>query len=151
MASTKILAVASGGGHWVQLMRLLPAFQGFDTVFVTVQKDYIDDVKGVGGFRVVLDATRWEKVRLFFCALQIIWIILRERPQVVVSTGAAPGLLAIIFGYYFGAKTVWIDSIANVEEMSMSGKFAKRYSKLWLTQWSHLAKDGGPVYFGGVL
>jgi hypothetical protein len=36
----KILAVSSGGGHWVQLLRLAPAFKGHDVVYVTVNRNY---------------------------------------------------------------------------------------------------------------
>ena len=32
----RVLAVASGGGHWVQLMRLRPAFEGTDIHYATV-------------------------------------------------------------------------------------------------------------------
>ena len=34
------MAVASGGGHWVQLLRLTPAFVDLDLVFVTVNEAY---------------------------------------------------------------------------------------------------------------
>ena len=33
--SKRILAVASSGGHWVQLTRLRPAFEGHDVAYVT--------------------------------------------------------------------------------------------------------------------
>ena len=73
-----------------------------------------------------------------------------ERPDAVVSTGAAPGCFAIIFGRLLGCRTVWLDSVANVEQMSMSGNMVRRYSQLWLTQWPHLAAEDGPEYAGKV-
>ena len=33
----KILVVASGGGHWIQMLRLRPAFEGLDVAFVSVE------------------------------------------------------------------------------------------------------------------
>lgn len=36
----KVLAVASGGGHWMQLMRLVPALNGYEVIFVTVSDPY---------------------------------------------------------------------------------------------------------------
>ena len=69
----------------------------------------------------------------------------------IVSTGAAPGYIAIRLGKLFGARSVWVDSIANPEQLSMSGAMAGRYADLWLTQWPHLAKRDGPYYRGAVL
>ena len=50
--------------------------------------------------------------------LRTFLVVLRERPDVVVSTGAAPGYFALRFGRLFGARTLWLESIANVEELS---------------------------------
>lgn len=82
---------------------------------------------------------------------QVCLIILRERPDVVISTGAAPGAVALRIGKWLGAKTVWIDSIANVEKISMSGSKVGKFSDLWLTQWEHLTNDHGPSFRGGHL
>jgi hypothetical protein len=50
-----------------------------------------------------------------------------------------------------GKKAIWIDSVANVEKLSMSGKLAGHIATLWLTQWEHLAKPKGPHYGGAIL
>jgi hypothetical protein len=146
----KLLAVSSGGGHWIQLRRIVPAFEGFDVAYVTVVDAYRSQVAG-HRFHRVNDATRWNKLGLMKLALHIAWIILMERPAVVVSTGALPGYFAVLFGRWSGARTVWLDSMANVDEMSMSGAQVGRYADLWLTQWPHLAKTVGPYYGGSVL
>ncbi len=144
------MAISSGGGHWVQLLRLRPALEGSDTLFVTVNEGYRSDVEG-SPFRVITDATRWEKLRLVWCSIQILWILILERPDVILSTGAAPGYLAIRMGRLFGAKTIWLDSIANVETLSLSGQRIGRYADLWLTQWEHLNTPEGPYFKGSVL
>jgi len=146
----RVLAIASGGGHWVQLMRLRPAFISADVTYATVDRAYAADVPG-HRFRVVSDATSWNKLRLAFLALQVAWLILRERPDVVISTGAAPGYFAVRVGKWFNARTAWIDSIANVEVLSKAGQLAGRHADLWLTQWPHLARPGGPEFMGGTL
>jgi hypothetical protein len=146
----KLLAVASGGGHWVQLLRLEPAFVDCEVVFVTVGPAYRADVQD-RKFYWVPDATRHTLVRLIRATLGILWIICKERPDVILSTGAAPGYVAIRLGKVFGARTVWVDSIANAEQLSMSGAMAGRCADLWLTQWPHLAKQNGPHYRGAVL
>jgi UDP-N-acetylglucosamine:LPS N-acetylglucosamine transferase len=146
----RVLLVASGGGHWVQLLRLLPAFDGCDTSFVCVREDYKVDVPG-HRFFAVNDATRWNKFGLVLLALRVFSVVLRVRPDVLVSTGAAPGYFALRLGKLLGAKTVWIDSIANVEHLSMTGTLVRKYADRWLTQWPHLAGAGGPEYEGAVL
>jgi UDP-N-acetylglucosamine:LPS N-acetylglucosamine transferase len=146
----KVVALSSGGGHWVQLLRLRPAFVNCDVVFATVKAGYRSDV-GDAQFRVIPDANRWNKiglVRVLFAIFRLLW---QERPDVVISTGAAPGYFAIRLGNLFGARTIWVDSIANGEELSMSGQKAGPHAALWLTQWAHLAKEQGPHYRGSVL
>jgi UDP-N-acetylglucosamine:LPS N-acetylglucosamine transferase len=145
----RVLAVASSGGHWIQLRRLAPAFEGHDVAYLTTDAGYRSEA-GSARFHVVNDANRWNKLALLRCALKVLWVVLRERPTVVVSTGAAPGYLAIRCGRLLGARTVWVDSVANVDELSMSGQMASSTADLCLTQWPHLA--GGQVrYLGAVL
>ncbi|MHC4975167.1 MAG: UDP-N-acetylglucosamine--LPS N-acetylglucosamine transferase [Planctomycetota bacterium] len=148
--SDRLLAISSGGGHWVQLLRLRPAFEDYDVTYVSVLDAYKDDVPGER-FRRVPDATRWNKVRLVWLVLSLAWLIVRLRPRAIVTTGAAPGYLAIRLGNLLGARTVWVDSIANVERLSLSGQKIGRHADLWLTQWEHLAHDDGPRFVGSVL
>lgn len=145
----RVLAVASGGGHWVQLQRIVPAFEGHEVTFVTIDPTYRADVPDERVL-IVRDSTRWDRLGMLRLSLQILWVLLRVRPHLVVSTGAAPGCMAIILGRLLGCRTVWLDSIANVEEMSMSGRLVRRFSQLWLTQWPHLASDQGPQFAGRV-
>ena len=96
----KLLAVASGGGHWVQLLRLGPAFVDCEVVFATVDEAYRADVHG-DKFYSISDATRHTPIRLLRSTLKLFWIIWKERPDVIISTGAAPGYIAIRLGKHF--------------------------------------------------
>ncbi len=145
----RVLAVASSGGHWIQLRRLAPAFEGQDVAYLTTDPGHRLEV-GAARFYVVNDANRWNKLALVRCVLKILAVLLRERPTVVVSTGAAPGYLAIRCARLLGARTIWVDSLANVEQLSMSGRMASATADLCLTQWPHLA-DGPVRYLGAVL
>ena len=128
----KLLAVSSGGGHWVQLLRVSPAFENCEVTFVTVHEFYRSQVPN-HKFYVVNDASRWNKLGLVRAARRLAWIVWKERPEIVVSTGAAPGYIALRLGRMFGARTIWLDSIANVEDLSLSGRKIGRYADLWLT------------------
>lgn len=147
----KVLAASSGGGHWVELLRTLPAFAGNELHFVTVRRDYQADLDQAAGFYTVTDATQWNPLRAALLAVQMFVLVLRLRPELVVSTGAAPGYFAIRFGKMFGARTIWIDSLANVEQLSKAGRMAGPHADLWLTQWPDLAQQDGPEFAGQVI
>lgn len=142
----KTLAIASAGGHWIQLMRVLPAFEAHELIFVSTNKSFAETVEGCQ-FYSVPDANRWNKFKLIEMAYHMFKIILAIRPELIVSTGAAPGLMGIIAGKALGAKTVWIDSIANVERISLSGRIASYFSDRIYTQWPHLSTT--KVLFNG--
>lgn len=146
----KILAIASGGGHWIQLCRLRSAFKGCDVTYVTTLQGYRKQVEP-DAFYVVKDANRWDKKGLLIQSIQILKLVIKIKPHIVITTGAAPGYFAIRFAKLLGAKCVWIDSVANVEELSLSGQKAGKHVDLWLTQWPHLATENGPKYAGSVL
>ena len=146
----RVLLVSSGGGHWIELLRLRPAFEGHEAVFVTVNRDYDVDLNGER-LHVVPDVTRWNKIRWIDTALRLLWILICERPDVVISTGALPGYFAIRLAKLLRRRTVWVDSIANVDELSMSGQKIGNHADLWLTQWEHLTTPDGPECAGAVL
>jgi UDP-N-acetylglucosamine:LPS N-acetylglucosamine transferase len=144
-----VLAIASGGGHWVQLSRLKAAFENHEVTYVTT----LAGLTAPGSkIFVVRDASRTDKLGLIILAIQLLRIIVVLRPSTVVTTGAAPGVLALRIAKLFGIRTVWIDSVANVDELSLSGLLARKYADLWLTQWAHLVeKYDGLQYRGSVL
>ncbi|MFD0766887.1 glycosyltransferase [Mucilaginibacter lutimaris] len=136
----KILAVASKGGHWVQLLRLIPAFSGHEVIYISTNQDLAETVKGAE-FYCVDDGNRDSKLSLLGTFFQLIKLIRKIKPSVIITTGAAPGLMAIIAGKFLGAKTIWVDSIANVDKVSMSGSIASRFANRVYTQWPHLANS----------
>jgi UDP-N-acetylglucosamine:LPS N-acetylglucosamine transferase len=145
----KVLAVASGGGHWVQLLRLRPAYAHHSVTFVSTNAAYAKDVDA--SLLTVTDANMNEKIKLLRMFFEMFIHILCVRPDIVITTGAAPGFAALMLGRLFGAKTIWVDSIANSEELSTSGRNVGRFAHKWLTQWEHLSKPKGPHFWGAVL
>jgi UDP-N-acetylglucosamine:LPS N-acetylglucosamine transferase len=146
----KVLAVASGGGHWIQLTRLMSAFHDCDVAYLTTLQSYRSQVSPAR-FYVINDGNMTTKLRLMLMAARVATVLLRERPHVVISTGAAPGYFAVRLGKLIGARTIWVDSMANAEQLSLSGRRAGAHADLWLTQWPHLATPEGPHYEGAVL
>ncbi|MGJ8583661.1 MAG: UDP-N-acetylglucosamine--LPS N-acetylglucosamine transferase [Marinosulfonomonas sp.] len=157
----RVLVVASGGGHWVQLCRLAPSWDNCRVTYVSTDPGFRNEVERLAAERGqpkpaytwVTEANRWEKWRLVKSLLWMIWVVLRVRPDIVITTGAAPGYFALRLGRLFGARTIWLDSIANGEALSLSGQMAGKYADLWLTQWEHLAGSDGtaPEFRGSVI
>ncbi len=146
----KVLNCASQGGHWIQLRRLDPAFVGTEVYYLSTTKDYVSQCPD-GRYLAVPDANIDQKFRLLIQAIFVGWRLLVLRPDVIVSTGASVGFFALLIGKLLGARTVWVDSIANVEQCSSAGRHVARYADLYLTQWPHLAKENGPSFLGKVL
>jgi UDP-N-acetylglucosamine:LPS N-acetylglucosamine transferase len=149
----KILAVASAGGHWQQLMELRPAWSdlGPDAVlYVTTLAD-LPAQFGAAPAAIIPDCNRNSPMAILRSGWRLWRLMSAERPEVVISTGALPGVLALAIGRAYGARTVWLDSVANAEEMSMSGRLARRFADLWLSQWPEVARAQGATYIGSIL
>jgi UDP-N-acetylglucosamine:LPS N-acetylglucosamine transferase len=78
-------------------------------------------------------------------------IVLRVRPDVVISTGAAGGYFAIRIARLIGARTVFIDSVANTRQLSISARLARKVADVVLSQWPSVAEKNGVQYRGAVL
>ena len=150
IARPRVLAVSSGGGHWIQMKRLAPAFAGSRVTYATVFPVSESDLEEAKVFSIP-DANRDTKWRLCLLVCRLVWILLRVRPTVVVSTGAAPGYLAIRLGKLMGAKTLFIDSIANAQELSLSAAMAVNHADVTLSQWDNVAEANGVHHWGAVL
>jgi UDP-N-acetylglucosamine:LPS N-acetylglucosamine transferase len=145
----KIIAVASAGGHWTQMQRLKTAFEDVEVIYVSTLSGYTKELNGEKFYKVT-DASQWSKLKLIKLCFELIKIIRNEKPNAIISTGAAPGAFAILIGKLMGIKTIWVDSIANFEKLSLSGKLVKNITDLHITQWEHL-KTEKTVFKGKVL
>ncbi len=136
----KVIAFASIGGHAVQAKKILDGFRCLESDLYIAEK----------GSRVFRDFSRSDFWNALICAKQLVCIIRKENPSVIMSTGAAPGLLSIIVGKILFKKTIWIDSLANPKKLSLSGRLSILFADVTLTQWEHL-ENKKVRYWGGIL
>ncbi|UWQ90808.1 UDP-N-acetylglucosamine--LPS N-acetylglucosamine transferase [Rhodobacteraceae bacterium M382] len=132
------------------MQRLAPAFSGAEIHYATTDASASEQVGG-RNFHVFPDANKDTPVRLLLCALSLAWIVVRVRPDVIVSTGAAGGFLAIRIGRLLGARTMFIDSIANARSLSVSARLALNVADRVLSQWPGVASKAGAEYRGAVI
>jgi len=102
-----------------------------------------------GKVYVVGECNREHPLRLARVLWRCVHIIRRERPDVVISTGAAPACLVSLLGRLWGARIVWVDSITNVERLSLSGRLVRPFADLFLVQWPDLAERCRGVEYRG--
>jgi len=141
----RILAASSGGGHLEQLILIAPAFAGHDWQIATTNPAQAR-MHGISDPLPLPDCNLHQPVNSLRCALAALSLVRKLRPDVVISTGAAPGFFCILWGRLFGARTLWVDSVANAERLSLSGRLARHVADHCLTQWEHLA-DGNKLYY----
>ena len=146
----KLLAVASAGGHWEQLMLLSAAFENVEPHFASTL-EVLDEGYDVELSGVVKDCNKDKPLEFILSVWSALKLVRKIRPNIVLSTGAGPGLITIFWGRLYGAQTIWIDSIANSEKLSLSGRLSLFFAHQTLTQWEHLESKAGAQYRGAVL
>lgn len=144
----KILAIASPGGHWIQLNKICNAMESrFDVVYATPTAQY-GSTNSQRKIHNITDASADSKLKLIPLAFQLLLIMIKERPTAIISTGAAPGAIAVLIAKFLPIKTIWVDSIANVAKLSRSGEMVKNHANLVITQWEPLS-DGKTIHYKG--
>lgn len=148
----KICLACSHGGHLTETLQILEAFDEHDIFFVTYHSSRDDSIRGIARsyFTQNIGTRLW---RMFLAIFWSLWILLRERPDVVVSLGAE---IAIPFFYWarlFGIKTVFIESWCRVDDLSRTGRFVYPVADVFLVQWPQLLAICGPKaeYWGAVI
>lgn len=148
---SRICLVASAGGHASQLLKLDESWKGKDAFSITTSSALRQKLSEYGRTYVVGECNREHPLRVIRVFLACLRIVFRERPDVVISTGAAVGCITCFLSKLFGAKVVWIDSITNVERLSLSGRMVRHIADLFLVQWPELAEKYDNVEYAGTL
>lgn len=90
----------------------------------------------------------WQAVKTLFRCWRIVW---HERPDIVLTTGSMPLALFCLVAKLFGAKIIWIDSISQIDKISMSGRLIRPIADLFLVQWPELERRYPGVRYAGEL
>ena len=146
----KILAVASIGGHWVQLLRIAKGLEAsYEVLYMSTHDKCATMVEGHSFYKLA-DFSRWDAYKIipaFFSAMKT---VRKAKPDVVITTGAAPGMIVLFAAFCIGKRTIWVDSIANVNHLSLCGRIAKRFASRFYTQWAEL-ESKGVIFAGNVI
>ncbi len=147
----KIALVCTHGGHLTQLLRLLEAFEGHRIFFVTHYSPRDNEVKAIAPVYFCPNiGTRLH--RFAWVAVWSLVVLLREKPQVIVSTGSEIALPFLFWGRLMGIKSVFIESWSRVQSLSRTGKLVYPLVDEFWVQWPQLLRVCGPKarYYGAV-
>ncbi len=147
----KICLAASAGGHLTQLLKLKDAWEENEVFYVSSLDVVAERLSKLGKTYITGECNRQYPIKSLGVFIKCFKIILKEKPGVVISTGAAPALLVCIAAKIFGAKIIWLDSIANTHKLSMSGMMVRPFANLILSQWPEVAEKYKNVEFVGTV
>ena len=147
----RICLAASAGGHLSQLLRLADGWASCDVFYITTTGVAAKQLSKSGKVYVVGESNREHPIEVLRVLVRCIGHIMREKPDIVISTGASVGCIACIVGKLLGARIIWVDSITNVERISLSGRMVRYIADLFLVQWPDLAKKGQKIEYAGAV
>ncbi len=147
-ARLRICLAASGGGHVRQLLDLQPVWSKHDYFFVT-EDTALGATLALDHRTHFVPHFAWGQAKLGapFRMLARAWsslliscrIILKEKPQLVISTGAGAVIFPVLWGRLLGARVVVMESFARFEGPSLFGRIASPFATSMVVQSAKLS------------
>ncbi|MEM5878043.1 MAG: PssD/Cps14F family polysaccharide biosynthesis glycosyltransferase [Candidatus Aenigmatarchaeota archaeon] len=148
----KICISCSMGGHLVEVLQLKNVYKKYNYFYLTFyKKGLVDEIKGEKIYFV--ENPGRNIIKLLKNILQTFFVLKKEKPDIIISTGAGSAVPSIIIGkLLFNAKIIFIESFARINTKSLSGIIAYPFSDLFLVQWKNMLKLYGKkaLYRGAV-
>ncbi len=148
----KIGIVCSHGGHWSETCALFDSFAEYDVFVATYHSPRADDVRRVARayFTKDIGTSVWRMARASIWAARI---LIRERPDVIVSLGAEIAIPFFYLAKLMRIKTLFIESWCRTASVSKTGRLVYPVADEFWVQWPALAASAGPKaqYRGAIL
>ena len=134
-----VLLVASSGGHLIELLELANQFESDRRQWVTFDKP---DARGLLiGESVTFAYGPTNRhlgnlIRNLVLAFRVIW---RVRPDAVITTGAGVGVPFLYAARVFGKRAIYVESLARVDRLSLSGRLVYPVATDFFVQWPELS------------
>lgn len=147
----KVLVVCSQGGHLTEMMELLSAFKGHELAFATYTGSRLPELEAIAptyhrSFRGV------DPISAFLYFLFALRVLLKEKPDVIVSNGAEIAIPFFYLGKLYGCRLVYIEGLFSVNQLTKTGRLVYPLCDRFLVQWPALAaKVGKKARYEGAL
>lgn len=143
----KICLISSSGGHFEQLKMLQPLSQNHEVFWVTEDSDY--EVSADYFMRQTRPSRIKNVFIMFINGVRSLKIWIREKPDVVITTGTLVVLPMAFLAIIFRKKLIYIETFARVYDGSRAGKLMYKYADLFIVQWETLKKVYPNAVYGG--
>lgn len=149
----KICFIASSGGHFEQLMMLKPLMNKYDSFIVMEKTHYfaIKDNKRVYYLKQVNRNENGFILKMVANSIESIKIFLKEKPDVVISTGVLATIPMCIISKVFRKRLVFIESFAKINSPTLTGKLLYKFADQFYVQWEEMLEIyPNAIYKGGI-
>ena len=137
----KICLISSSGGHFEQLLMLRKLSDRYNTFIVTEKTKYNKKDKKIDYYVSQVNRKEFffllKMILIFFKSL---YIYIKEKPDVIISTGVLASIPMIFLGHFFGKKVIYIESFAKINSPTMTGKlvYKRKWANQFYVQWSQM-------------
>ena len=136
----KVLFISSTGGHLNELLQLKSMFKKYDSYIVTEKTKTNKDLnKDYNNVSYLLYGTKHRPFRYIFVAifniLKSLFLYIKIRPNVIVTTGAHTAVPICLIGKLFRTKIIYIETFANIHTKTLTGKIIYPIADLFIVQW----------------
>ena len=153
----KVLFISSTGGHLNELMQLKPLFSKYDYHIIT-EKDKVNlSLKEEYNERIdyLPYGTRSKLFTYIFkylyLCLKTLYLYIKIRPKYIISTGTHTAVPMCYLGKIFGSKIIFIETFANRNTKTLSGKMVYPIADLFIVQWEEMLKLYPKAVYGGAI
>jgi UDP-N-acetylglucosamine:LPS N-acetylglucosamine transferase len=132
-------------------MQLKTVMEQYDHYFVLPKSNSFDSFNKKK--HLLMGVSRKNKFIALYSYLmsftQQLLVFIKERPDVVITTGAGFAVPTCLYAHFFGKKMIYIESFARMKTLNKSGKFLYKYADLFIVQWEELLKYYPKAVYGG--
>ena len=152
LSKARVCVPTSSGGHLTHMRMLMPVLsKAADRFWVTFDKE--DANTALAGERVYhcFFPTNRNLKNTVRNTLLAIRVLRRERPDLIISSGAAIAVPFFAVGKLLGAKTVYVEVFDRADAPTLTGRLVRRMTDLFVVQWPEMeAVYPGSVNLGPV-
>lgn len=139
----KICLVSSCGGHFMELIQLIPAVKEYDFYILTEKNIASKSILEKYRHHYLIQQERKGIMFIFKFSWNIIkslCIFLKERPNIIISTGAGASYPTCKIANLFGKKVIYIESFAKINDKSKTGELVYKFADKFYVQWPEMLK-----------
>lgn len=149
----KICFISSAGGHFEQLKQLKAVKEKYDSFYMVTRTKATETMKDKRYIIINLERRNPLVFLLSLTAmtLQQAFILLKERPDVIITTGAGVVIPTCLMAKIMRRKIIYIESFARVNTPNKTGVFVYKFADLFIIQWEELRDYYPNAVYGGAI